>query len=70
MKITLGSFQLFSKIRGDICKSKCTNDTSGKCMLTLVFKKIQNGPDGILTGMGEADSLKNLKSTNFLALSL
>jgi hypothetical protein len=31
--ITLGSFQIFSKIRGDIRKSRCTtgvNDTGGK----------------------------------------
>jgi hypothetical protein len=31
--IALGSFKFFSKIRGDICKSRCTtgiNDTSGK----------------------------------------
>jgi hypothetical protein len=31
--IPLGPFQIFSKIRGDICKSRCTtsiNDTSGK----------------------------------------
>jgi hypothetical protein len=33
LKITVGSFRIFSKIRGDIRKSKCTNDvndTSGK----------------------------------------
>ncbi len=33
LKITLGSFQILSKIRGDICKSRCTtdiNDTGGK----------------------------------------
>jgi hypothetical protein len=33
LKITLGSFQIFSKIRGDIRKSRCTtgvNDTGGK----------------------------------------
>jgi hypothetical protein len=33
LKITLGSFQIFLKIRGDIHKSRCTtdvNDTSGK----------------------------------------
>jgi hypothetical protein len=33
LKITLGSFQIFSKIRGDIRKSRCTtgvNDTVGK----------------------------------------
>jgi hypothetical protein len=32
LKITLGSFQIFSKIRRDICKSWCTtgiNDTGG-----------------------------------------
>jgi hypothetical protein len=28
--ITLGSFQIFSKIRGDIRKSRCTTDTGGK----------------------------------------
>jgi hypothetical protein len=31
--IPLGPFQIFSKIRGDICKSRCTtdiNDTGGK----------------------------------------
>jgi hypothetical protein len=33
LKITLGSFQMFLKIREDICKSRCNtciNDTSGK----------------------------------------
>jgi hypothetical protein len=33
LKITLGSFRLFSKLRGDIRKSRCTtgvNDTGGK----------------------------------------
>jgi hypothetical protein len=33
LKITLGSFPIFSKIRGDIRKSRCTtgvNDTGGK----------------------------------------
>jgi hypothetical protein len=33
LKITLGSFRFFSKILGDICKSRCTtgiNDTGGK----------------------------------------
>ncbi len=33
LKITLGSFQIFSKDHGDICKSRCTtgvNVTSGK----------------------------------------
>jgi len=33
LKITLGSFQIFSKIRGEIRKSRCTNgidDTGGK----------------------------------------
>jgi hypothetical protein len=33
LKITLGSYQIFSKIRGDIRKSRCTtgaNDTGGK----------------------------------------
>jgi hypothetical protein len=33
LKITLGLFQIFSKIHGDICKSRCTtgiNNTSGK----------------------------------------
>jgi hypothetical protein len=33
LKITLGSFRFFSKIRGDISKSRCTagiNDTGGK----------------------------------------
>jgi hypothetical protein len=33
LKITLGSFQIFSKIHGDIRKSRCTtgvNDTGGK----------------------------------------
>ncbi len=31
--IAIGSFQIFSNIRGDICKSRCTtgiNDTGGK----------------------------------------
>ncbi len=31
--IPLGAFQIFSKIRGDICKSRyttCINDTNGK----------------------------------------
>ncbi len=33
LKITVGSFRIFSKIRGDICRSRCTtsvNDTGGK----------------------------------------
>ena len=35
LKITLGSFQFYSKIRGDIRKSRCTtgvNDTGGKLL--------------------------------------
>ncbi len=33
LKITVGSFRIFSKVHGDICKSRCTtsvNDTGGK----------------------------------------
>ncbi len=46
LKITLGSFQIFSKIRGDICKSRCTtciNETGGK------FAASVNDANGKLT---------------------
>ncbi len=46
LKITLGSFQIFSKIRGDIRKSRCTtgvNDTGGKFAAGVNRRQIAAG---------------------------
>ncbi len=40
LSIPLGLFQIFSKIHGDIRKSRCTtgiNDTGGKCLFTFLM---------------------------------
>jgi hypothetical protein len=42
----LGPFQIFPKIRGDICKSRCTtgmNDTSGKFAASINDNKFSTG---------------------------
>jgi hypothetical protein len=54
LKITLGSIRFFSKIGGDIRKSRCTTGIPN-------FRKIRNCPNGILRGSGEMIHEKNLK---------
>ena len=60
--IKVGSYQIFSKIRGDIRKSRCTtgvNDTGGK------FATGVND-----TGVKIADSRKKQEAKNLVTLSL
>jgi hypothetical protein len=35
-----------------------------------IFEKIQNGPDGIIRGLGETDSRKKPEAKNLVTLSL
>ncbi len=55
--ITLGPFQIFSKIRGNTGKWRCTTGINDKDLelriCPRIFEKIRNGPNGILKGLGK-----------------
>ncbi len=59
LKILLGSFQIFSKNHGDICKSRCINginDTGGKfpsVSTTPAAKNFATGRSGVVDTSGE-----------------
>ncbi len=58
--ILLGPSRIFSKIRGDIRKSRCTHRFERHRW--QIFKKIWNGPNGILRGFGQTNLMKNNRS--------
>jgi hypothetical protein len=71
LKITVGPFIIYLKIRRDIRKSMCItsiNDTGGK-FVTGIIEKIRSGPNGILRGVGKTDSWKKPEVENLVALS-
>ncbi len=76
LSIPIRPFRIFSKIRGDVCGSRCTTgviDTDGKFATGVVgtsgapwispriFEKIRNYHNIIFRGLWEGDSWKNLK---------
>ncbi len=77
LKITLVSFRIFSRIRGDalnallvsttVVSNLSPESTTSAVHLELrifqrIFEKIRNGPNGKLRGLGKTDPWKNLMS--------